>query len=267
MSSLRKFANRWQTLVFLISFASFCLPLYALTQPSKATNVLVLYSLEREAPIYSSFDKALRSQLESPESYPLTYYTEYLDLMRFPEESQQEELVDFLRVKYSNRKIDLVVVVSPLALKFAIKNGDALFPGTPIVFASVNILTLDNFSLRQNITGIAVKRNIPDTLELALRLQPDTTQVVVPVGTSQLERSWTADLQKSLRPYEDRVTITFLSDLSMDGMLDRLRVLPQHTIVLFSQFLFYDGTGRYFLPEEALDLICQASNAPVYGTD
>ena len=91
MSSLRKFANRWQTLVFLISFASFCLPLYALTQPSKATNVLVLYSLEREAPIYSSFDKALRSQLESPESYPLTYYTEYLDLMRFPEESQQAE--------------------------------------------------------------------------------------------------------------------------------------------------------------------------------
>jgi len=267
VSSLRKFANRGQTLVFLISFASFCLPLYALTQPSKATNVLVLYSLEREAPIYSSFDKALRSQLESPESYPLTYYTEYLDLMRFPEESQQEELVDFLRVKYSNRKIDLVVVVSPLALKFAIKNGDALFPGTPIVFASVNILTLDNFSLRQNITGIAVKRNIPDTLELALRLQPDTTQVVVPVGTSPLERSWTADLQKSLRPYEDRVTITFLSDLSMDGMLDRLRALPQHTIVLFSQFLFYDGTGRYFLPEEALELICQASNAPVYGTD
>jgi signal transduction histidine kinase len=217
--------------------------------------------------MYASFDKALRSQLESAATYPMTYYTEYLDLMRFPDESQQEKLTDFLRVKYASRSIDLIVVVSPLALKFVIKNGDALFPETPIVFASVNIRTLNSLSLRPNITGIAVTRNIPDTLDLAVRLQPDTTQVIVPVGTSPLERSWAADLRNSLHPYEDHLTITFLSDLPMDELLAQLRNLPPHTIVLFSQFLFYDGAGRYFLPEEALDLISQASNSPVYGTD
>src|SRR5438046_10701609 len=126
--------------------------------------------------MYASFDKALRSQLESAATYPMTYYTEYLDLMRFPDESQQEKLTDFLRVKYASRSIDLIVVVSPLALKFVIKNGDALFPETPVVFASVNIRTLNGLSLRPNVTGIAVTRNIPDTLDLALRLPAHTTQ-------------------------------------------------------------------------------------------
>jgi signal transduction histidine kinase len=53
----------------------------------------------------------------------------------------------------------------------------------------------------------------------------------------------------------------------METIQGRLRNLPQHTIVLFSQFFFRDGAGRYFVPEEALHLICQSSNSPVYGTD
>jgi hypothetical protein len=230
-------------------------------------NVLVLYSQEREMAAYAPFDKALRSQLESAADHPLTVYTEYLDLMRFPDENQQQKLVDYLRVKYSSRKIDLLFAVSPLALKFLVKNGGALFPGTPLVFASVNIRVLETLSLKPNITGIAVKRDIRDTLDIALRLQPDTTQVIVPVGTSPLERLWTADLRNSLRPYEDHLTITYLSDLPMDGILDRLRNLPQHTIVLFSQLFFHDRDGRYFPLEKALDLICRWSNSPVYGTD
>jgi len=223
--------------------------------------------MEREMATYAALDKGLRSQLESEAAHPVTFYTEYLDLMRFPDENQQQKLVDYLRVKYSSRKISLILAVSPLALKFVVRHGDVLFPGTPVVFASVNIRTLEKLSLKSNITGIAVKRDIADTLDVALRLQPDTTQVIVPVGTSPLERSWTADLRNSLRPYEDRLTITYLGDLTMEGILQRVRKLPPHSIVLFSQFLFHDAAGHYFLPEDALDLICRSSNSPVYGTD
>jgi hypothetical protein len=148
-----------------------------------------------------------------------------------------------------------------------IKNGDALFPGTPVVFTSVNIRNIQGLSLKSNVTGIAVKRDIRNTLDVALRLQPDTKQVVIPVGTSTLEKSWAADLKDSLRLYEDHLTITYLSDLPMDSILGRLGSLPPHTIILFSPMFFYDGDGRYFPPEEALSLICQSSNSPVYGTD
>jgi len=230
-------------------------------------NVLVLYSHEREMAIYTPFDRALRSQLESAATYPLTFYTEYLDLLRFPGDEQQQKLTEYLRVKYSGKPINLIVTVSPLAFNFVSKNGDALFPGVPIVFASVNIRRIENLSPKPNVTGVAVRRDIKNTLDIALRLQPDTTQVVIPVGVSAREKSWTAELRDSLRPYESHLTITYLSDLPMDDILERLRTLPKHTIVLFTSIFFYDGAGHYFLPEEALNLICQASNAPVYGAD
>jgi hypothetical protein len=53
----------------------------------------------------------------------------------------------------------------------------------------------------------------------------------------------------------------------MSEMLNRLRNLPSHSVVLFASSFFYDAAGNYFLPEEVLDLICRSSNAPVYSTN
>jgi signal transduction histidine kinase len=264
--SLRQSA-KWLRFCVLLFFGSLVLTLWAGAVQFESKNVLVLYSHEREMATYALLDKGLRSELESASRTPVTLYTEYLDLMRFPDENQKKTLVKYLRIKYSSRKIDLIFVVSPLALNFVIENANALFPATPVVFASVNIRTLQQLTLRPNITGVAVKRDVRDTLDDALRLQPDTTNVIVPSGTSQLERSWTEGLRNSLRPYEDRLTITYLSDLPMDSLLQRLKNLPPHAIVLFSALFFHDAAGQYFLPDDALDLICRSSNSPVYSTD
>jgi signal transduction histidine kinase/ABC-type uncharacterized transport system substrate-binding protein len=268
LTPMRRWAKkRLYVVICALSLPSLCLAPYAVAQRVESRNILILYSQEREMAIYAPLDKGLRSQLESASTEPLVFYTEYLDLLRFPDEAHQEELLEYLRVKYSNRKIDLIFVVSPLALKFVLRNGDDLFQGIPIVFASVNVRTVEKLSLRPNVTGIAVNRNIRDTLDVALQVQPDTTHVIVPGGTSPIERTWTDDLRTSLRPYEERVTFSYVNDLSMDELLRMVSNPPPHTIVLFSALYFYDGAGHYFLPEEALDLIARSSNAPVYGTD
>jgi len=235
-------------------------------QWARPKNVLVFYSHEREMATYVALDRALRAALE-PSAHTIEFYTEYLDLMRFPNERRQQTLVNYLRVKYSDRNIDLIVVVSPLGLNFLLRYGDELFPGTPIVFTSVNVRTVEKLALKPNVTGIAIKREFRDTLDLALRLQPDTQRVVIPVGTSPIEKSWAAELRTSLKPYGERLTLTFLTDLPMSDMLREVKSLPAHTIVLFSPLFFYDGAKHYFVPEEALDLISKASGAPVYGTD
>src|ERR1700752_4841884 len=53
----------------------------------------------------------------------------------------------------------------------------------------------------------------------------------------------------------------------MDDMLDRLRHLSRDTIVMFTPVFYYDGAGRYYLPEETVALITAQSSVPVYGTD
>jgi signal transduction histidine kinase/ABC-type uncharacterized transport system substrate-binding protein len=232
-----------------------------------AKRVLVVYSHEREMAMYAGFDRALRAGLQSGAAQPIEFYTEYLDLMRFAAPLQRQTSVDYFRVKYAGPRMDLIVTVSSLAFDFILEHGEEIFPGIPIVFASVNATRLAQTTLRENITGVGVKRDIRQTLDLLLSLQPDTRQIVVPVGSSATEKAWAADTRELLQPYETRVRIEYLFGLSMESMLRALNALPAHSAVLFTAVFYYDEAGQYFLPDEALASITARSSAPVYGTD
>src|SRR4051812_930524 len=169
---------KWQFILLLTLLPGWYGPTAAAGQRHESKNVLILYSHERELSTYTELDRALRSALQSDLTRPVAFYTEYLDLLRFPEERRQRVLVEYLRIKYSTRQIDLVVMVSPLAFNFFSKYGDSLFPGIPAVFTSVGIQRLANVPRKPNVTGVAVTRNLRDTLDFALQLQPDTVRVV-----------------------------------------------------------------------------------------
>ncbi len=236
-------------------------------QGPRSKTVLLFYPHEQEMASYAGLDRGLRSALQPGSTSRVEFYTEYLDFLRFPDERHRRTLVEYLRAKYSGRKIDLILVVSSLAFEFVLERGEELFPGIPIVFTSVNVKRIAELSLKPNITGIAVQRDYRGTLEVILRLQPKTARVVIPVGTSPREREWASEIQSALQPLEGRVAITYLTDLSMDEILSRLKRLPPDTAVLFSPLFFYDAAGRYFLPEESLPLMSEASSVPVYGTN
>ena len=241
-------------------------PVQAAAQAGASKQVLLVYSHEREMSMYTGFDHILRSRLQAGKS-PIEFYTEYLDLIRFGEHDQRQKSVDYLTVKYSAQQIDLIITVGSLAFDFILEHGDAIFPGVPVVFTSVNISRIEQLTLKSNVTGVATRRELRETLDLLLNIHPDTQQVVVPVGASSTEEAWVAATRQLLQPYEKRVRITYLSGLAMDGMLQTLSELPAHSVVLFTSLFYYDAAGRYFLPEEALALIAARSSAPVYGTD
>jgi signal transduction histidine kinase len=230
-------------------------------------RALLIYSHEREMGMYASFDRALRTRLQSNAVTPVEFYTEYLDLMRFGDPEYRQTSVDYLRVKYDELRIDVIVGVGSLAFDFLQEYGDAIFPDVPIVFTSVNASVVAATTLNRNVTGVGVKRDVRQTVDLLLALHPDTRQIVIPAGSSPIEEAWTASTREQLGSYGKRVSLTFLSGLPMEAMVRKLRDLPEHSIVLFTTLFFHDGAGQYFLPEEALATIAAAANAPVYGTD
>ncbi len=232
-----------------------------------AKSVLLIYPHEQEMASYLSLDRALRTTLQAGSPYDIEYYSEYLDLLRFSEEQRLVGLVEYLHVKYSGRRIDLIVVISSLTFEFLLNKGEELFPGVPILFTSVNVDLVRNLALRSNITGVAVRRNYGDSVDAILRLQPDTREIVVPVGGSAREKAWAAEARSAFEPYANRVAITYLAGLRMSELLARLKKLAPHSVVLFSPLFYSDADGRYYLPEEALRLICDAANVPVYGTN
>ena len=100
-------------------------------------------------------------------------------------------------------------------------------------------------------------------MEAARGLIPGTRHLFVVAGRARChDKGLTAVVKTDLISYENKLDVTYLTDLPMSKLLERLRHLPDHSIVLFLSF-FKDVQGREFLSTaEALPMIADAANAP-----
>ena len=74
--------------------------------------------------------------------------------------------------------------------------------------------------------------DVRGTIDLALRLQPDTKNVVVIGGTSEFEQYWLKIINQELRHYEPRLKSTDLVGLAPDELLKEVAGLPPHNCSL-----------------------------------
>jgi signal transduction histidine kinase len=187
-----------------------------------------------------------------------------MDLSRFGSKTHESVLRDALRAKYADKKIDVVVAFYPGALDFLLAHGSEIFPGAPIVFCGIDRRQLGDRSLPPHVHGVLMKREFAPTVEIALRIHPDTKQITVVAGTSEFDAGLLDQARQEFRAYEDRLAFTYLTNLPLEKLLAELRQLPPHTIVLYTN-IFKDGAGVSFIPHNVLPLVSTAANAPVYG--
>ena len=202
-------------------------------------------------------------QADSPD--PVEIYREPMDLSRFGSDAYKSSLRDFLLTKYSDKKIDVAVAVMLPAFEFLSKYGELVFPGAQYVFCGLERKQLGNRPPPPNWYGVLVKRELAPTLDIALRIHPKTTEVVVVSGTSDYDDTISAQARNEFRAYEDRLRVTYLSELPFESLLTILSRLPSDNIVFFTT-LFQDGAGKPFNPYEALKRISAAASVPVYAS-
>jgi PAS domain S-box-containing protein len=232
--------------------------------PPPAKKVLLLYSYQAVLPANLEWDSGIREALESPGVQPIEFYTEYLDLAHHPEGTYLHSLLNLLQTKYSGQKIDLLIPVGDQALTFLQAHGNSLFPGAPIVFCAVAKQQVEGLKPPPNSSGVVSWVDVQGTLAAATKLQPETRRVVVVGGTSKTDKAFQHIAQEALRPYEGQLEVTYLTDLSMAEILQRVSSLPPQTIIIYLS-MFRDSTGYGFVPQEALERVAQAANAPVYA--
>ncbi len=232
--------------------------------PAQSKRVVILYDERVELPGLSALDASLTRTLNQNSAVPPQIFRESMDLSRFGSARYRSELAGHLRAKYAGKKIDVVVAVMGPALDFALAGGAEMFPGAAIVFCGIDRREVAERRLPDNVTGVLVDRNFRTTLEIALRLHPQTQRVVVVGGTSDFDERLIEHAREEFRPFARAVAITVVTHLPMAALLEQLRSLPPRTIVLYTS-LFRDGAGQPFVPHEAARLITEASNAPVYG--
>ena len=111
----------------------------AAENPKKPRTVVILYPDANDGrPGNVLVDRGIRSTFAAGTLGPVDIHSEHLDLSRFSDPGFQQEVAEFLRRKYANRKIDLVIAGLALGLDFALKHREHAFPGVPIVFLAVD---------------------------------------------------------------------------------------------------------------------------------
>ena len=194
-------------------------------------------------------------------------YTEDLDSSLFPDEATQREFLQWYLHKYRDRKPDLIIAVGPSPIKLMSESHELLSPGTPIVFWGSTEEFAQPPKLDSHFTGGWGIAQPDRTLEAALRLAPDTKHVVVVGGVAPYDRYLEGLVKQRFQRYGSKLDFTYLTDLAMPELLERLKHLPTNTIVYHTSIM-QDAAGKHFIDAlQSVPLVTSSANAPVFCVD
>ena len=219
-------------------------------------NVLLLFNdVGQRTSFLDPFEASLQARVPGP----ITFYEAYLGQPQRDSESYFESEADTLRRRYRGLKLDAVVVNGPWALQFALRYRDTIFPGVPIAFIG---LGTRQFAGRTwpGVTGLTNPVGLGETIDLALRLHPDTTTVAV--IAPKADAYWLAATQAELLRYQGRIKEAYFDGPASRELFEKVITLPGRTIVLFH--LAAPASGQP--PLAGLDLIdAIAERYPTYS--
>ena len=219
----------------------------------------------RAAPALIALEQAFLGTLKATVPESVTLHSEYLELTMFDQQgSFEEELVTYLAAKYARTKFDLVVAVASTGLRFAQRHRARLFPGVPIVFTSVDRQAAADVVLEPDVSGVWLSMDWTGTLEAARRLQPKIDRALVVTGASAVDKVWAAAARAQLSRLDPSLPVTYLENLSIDAVVERLATAPSRSVVLLGAFQA-DAAGRRFFAPETAARFSAASRVPVYA--
>jgi PAS domain S-box-containing protein len=225
-------------------------------------RVLALYWYPHESPVTETFDRRFQAVLKRKPG-EIESFTEYFESGRFPGEKQERIMRDYLRQKYADRKIDVILAWGSWPVEFLVKYRESLFPDTPIVYYVGTLEAIKGLAAPP-MTGVFNPDAYAKTLELALKLHPDTTDVFLVSGTPAHDRLIEREAASQFERLRGRAKLTYLTDLPIDQLIATVRDLPEQSIVLYSR-QSQERADQVLAPGDFLELVSRSASAPVYS--
>jgi len=236
-------------------------------QVKQVRRVLILNDLGIiSSPGFAEIDQAIFATLQgSP--YQIELYQESLELTLFPDELSQRRFREGLIAKYSERKPDVIIAVGSASLEFVALSHERFLQDTPTIFCAILGEIPDRVKHETHFTGVLGRLHPEETLNAALHLLPDTKKVVVVGGMGKFEEAFETIAKQSFHKYESKLEFTYLTDLTMPTLLERLKHLPGNTII-YHTAITQDAAGNRFVDSaQSVPLVLAAANAPVFVMD
>ena len=228
---------------------------------TSAKHVLLLHEESIGEPIRAGFDSAFVEAMRTPAAQPIELYEETIETLQPRGSDQPGFQVDYLRRKYAELPVDVIVAQGMVPLTFARRHRD-LFGDPPIVTVVAPSGQIGHRA--DNITGLQGGRWITGVVDFALALLPDTSAVLVVDGARQNGSEFQSEFERQFRDRAHPIALHYLRDLSLDEVLTRVKDAPPHAIVLYVR-----QTKRTATQDvdqfDALTQVVHASSAPVFS--
>jgi len=256
--------NRWVWIIVLTLSGWFCRADAQVTEFEEPFRVMILRNTSQYVPAAIIQDRGMRDAFSALKTRNVELFIETMDTLWFERSEIEPEFLSLFRKKYGNRKIDLLIAAGADALDIAQRLREVVLRGVPIVFYNIAEDALRGRAIQPDIAGVVLRFDLPGTLALAMRLQPDAKRIVVVSGTSPYDRNWLRRAREALRAYEGRLEVSYWSGQPLQQLLENLRRLSPDTMVLYLAFSD-DGSRHNYSPADVAKWIAAASAAPVYG--
>jgi signal transduction histidine kinase len=232
------------------------------TSPRPIKRVLTIHAGAEAYPGSARLDATITKVLQAHPTLEVDTYVEYLENEEFGE-TADASLRDYIRMKFRDRPLDIVIVNTTPAVQFALRHRAELFPGVPIVFVAAappaELLSREILG----VTGIVRDPSQTETVDLALKLHPATKRVHV-VAYAPAVVGYQQRVQAQLMPIAQRATVTFANEPTLAEALAVIKQLPADSVLLYVR---YSPTtkGRVIFPDEMLPQFAEASPVPIYS--
>jgi len=225
-------------------------------------SVLVLHSYHRGFTWTDNISKGLTAAFADFVDR-IELNIEYMDTRRIYTDAYFKQLEALYRLKYGGKKIDVIICSDDQALNFVLGVGRDLFAGVPIVFCSVSGYDPSMREGRQ-LTGLLESIDIKATLDIALKLHPQTREVAVITDMTRTGRALKAKAETIFNQYTGRVRFSYLEDLTIDDLKQQVETLSDRTIIFL--FIFNrDKAGKVVSHEYNLNTLYRHARVPIYS--
>ncbi len=210
------------------------------------------------AEITRSFSSTLLSRL------PVRIYVQSLDLNVFSGPQYERRLQEYLRDKYQDVQIGVLLAVGSSALRFALDLRSVGWSDLPIVFVAADQESIGRLLDRSDgrrVTGRSLRFSLAKSLEVARELVPGLRQIVL-VGDPLEKQPFRRHFKEELPQAGNDFSLIDLTGLALDEVMKRVAALPDDSIILYTA-VTQDGTGRQYLPYDAAALLAEVANRPM----
>lgn len=240
-----------------------CLFVIGVSTPAIATdNVLVIHSYHAELS-WTQQEKEGIDQGFQKSDRAVKVFHEYLDLKRYPDAPHQNSFLDYLRQKYQNTHIDILMVSDDPGLNIVLKYRETFLPKVPLVYLGVNHIR-DSLLKTPGITGVFETHSTEETILEAVR-QNKSDGIILIGDSTATGKANRKHIQNLVNHPQAPKEIIHIVDLVPQDIQSTLSPYPSEwPIFLLGQLRRGHAQGPLINFERETELIAAAVPNPIY---